>query len=52
MSVSAWEGFTGGQWQKDIDTAVFVRLNYTPYEDGPEFLAPATPATESLWGKL
>ena len=51
-NIPAWEGFTGGQWQKDIDTAVFVRLNYTPYEDGPEFLADATPATEALWNKL
>ena len=50
--IPAWEGFVGGQWQKDIDTAVFVRLNYTPYEDGPEFLADATAATEALWGKL
>ena len=52
INIPAWEGFTGGQWQKDIDTAVFVRLNYTPYEDGPEFLADATPATEALWSKL
>ena len=51
-NIPAWEGFVGGQWQKDIDTAVFVRLNYTPYEDGPEFLADATPATEALWNKL
>jgi len=51
-NIPAWEGFTGGQWQKDIDTAVFVRLNYTPYEDGPEFLADATPATETLWNRL
>ena len=48
----AWEGFVGGQWQKDIDTAVFVRLTYTPYESGPDFLAPATPATDALWAKL
>ena len=48
----AWDGFTGGRWQKDIDTAVFIRLNYKPYEDGPEFLAPATAATDKLWGKL
>ena len=51
-NIPAWEGFAGGQWQKDIDTAVFVRLNYTPYENGPDFLAPATDATNALWGKL
>ena len=45
----AWEGFIGGQWQKDIDTAVFVRLNYTPYEGDSKFLAPATEATKKLW---
>ena len=49
---SAWDGFVGGRWQKDIDTAVFIRLNYKPYEGGPEFLAKATPATDVLWGKL
>ena len=26
INIPAWEGFVGGQWQKDIDTAVFVRL--------------------------
>ena len=52
INESAWEGFVGGQWQKDIDTAVFVRLNYTPYEDGPDFLSPATAATATLWEKL
>ena len=48
----AWDGFVGGRWQKDIDTAVFIRLNYKPYEDGPEFLSKATAATDKLWGAL
>ena len=52
INIPAWEGFVAGQWQKDIDTAVFVRLNYTPYEEGPEFLVDSTPATDALWGKL
>ena len=49
---AAWDGFVGGRWEKEIDVAEFVRLNFTPYEGGPEFLAPATPATDALWSKL
>ena len=48
----AWEGFTGGDWQEEIDPAEFIRLNYTPYDGDESFLANATEATTALWTKL
>ena len=48
----AWEGFTGGDWQEEIDPAEFIRLNYTPYDGDESFLAGATAATTALWTKL
>ena len=54
MSINypAWEGFTGGEWQDEIDPAEFIRLNYTPYAGDASFLANATDATTELWNKL
>jgi formate C-acetyltransferase len=37
---------------KEINVREFIRLNYTPYDGGPEFLADATDATDKLWAKL
>ncbi len=48
----SWAGFVGGLWERDVDVGEFVRLNYTPYNGGEEFLAPATGATGALWGRL
>ncbi len=47
-----WSGFVGGRWTKEINVAEFIRVNYTPYLDGADFLAPATDATNALWAKL
>ena len=52
MRYSEWEGFVEGRWEKEIDVAEFIRLNYHPYDGDASFLAPATPATDALWGKL
>ena len=54
MSINypAWEGFTGGEWQDEIDPAEFIRLNYTPYAGDASFLANATDATTELWNRL
>ena len=52
MRYSEWEGFVEGRWEKGIDVAEFIRLNYRPYDGDASFLAPATPATDALWGKL
>ena len=52
MNYAEWNGFKGGRWEKEINVAEFVRLNYRPYEGDEKFLAPATEATEKLWTKL
>ena len=52
VACPAWEGFTGGDWQEEIDPAEFIRLNYTPYDGDESFLANATEATTALWTKL
>ena len=44
----AWEGFTEGNWQKDIDVRDFIQKNYTPYEGDESFLADATDKTKHL----
>jgi formate C-acetyltransferase len=48
----AWEGFTGGLWQKEINVRDFIQQNYTPYEQDESFLAKATPRTEKIWQQL
>ena len=52
MKFEAWNGFVGGHWEKEVNVREFIRLNYTPYEGGPEFLADATEATDRLWAQL
>ncbi|WP_109078184.1 formate C-acetyltransferase [Aggregatibacter kilianii] len=48
----AWEGFVGGDWQKEVNLRDFIQKNYTPYEGDESFLADATPATTELWDKV
>ncbi|MDE7453992.1 MAG: formate C-acetyltransferase [Clostridia bacterium] len=54
MNFKAWEGFKGGKWNSDGEVNVrdFIQRNYTPYEGGSEFLAPATNATLKLWDEI
>ena len=47
-----WEGFKGETWQKKIDVRDFIQKNYRSYEGDESFLAPPTPRTEKLLGKL
>lgn len=47
--MQAWEGFTSGTWQEEVDVRQFIQLNYEPYEGDDSFLAPATEATKELW---
>src|SRR6187397_1918356 len=49
---SAWDGFRGALWQREINVRAFIQLNYTPYEGDASFLAPATARTKALWEKL
>jgi formate C-acetyltransferase len=49
---SAWEGFNGGLWQKEINVRDFIQQNYTPYHGDDKFLAPVTKRTQAIWDKL
>jgi formate C-acetyltransferase len=50
--VLAWRGFSGGAWQEAIDVRNFINCNVTPYHEGEDFLAVATPRTRRLWDQL
>lgn len=52
LQAKAWDGFVGGNWQKDVDVRDFIQKNYTPYEGDESFLADATPRTKHLWNFL
>ena len=52
LEAKAWDGFTEGNWQKDIDVRDFIQKNYTPYEGDESFLADATDKTKHLWKYL
>jgi formate C-acetyltransferase len=47
-----WEGFAPGPWRQQVDVRDFIQRNYTPYEGGGDFLAPATPRTLALWDRV
>jgi formate C-acetyltransferase len=49
---SAWDGFHGGQWRKEIEVRDFIQQNYDPYEGDGAFLAGATNRTKALWARL
>ncbi|MDG6896113.1 formate C-acetyltransferase [Volucribacter amazonae] len=48
----AWAGFTGGDWQNEVNVRDFIQKNYTPYEGDESFLAEVTPATTELWNAV
>jgi formate C-acetyltransferase len=50
--IAAWQGFTKGLWQKEIDVRDFIQQNYRPYEGDDNFLAGATERTRKIWMKL
>jgi len=47
-----WTGFVGGDWQSEINVRDFIQKNYKPYENGADFLAPATERTADLMEKV
>jgi formate C-acetyltransferase len=51
-AIPAWQGFRTGLWQKEINVRDFIQQNYEPYEGDDAFLAPATPRTTAIWGRL
>ncbi len=52
MNFKQWDGFTKGDWQKDIDVRAFIQANYTPYEGDSSFLAGPTEDTKKLWNEV
>ena len=51
-TITQWNGFKGRLWQEEINVRDFIQNNYTPYDGDASFLAPATEATDKLWGEL
>ena len=51
-TLSPWQGFRTGLWQKEINVRDFIQQNYTPYDGDDGFLAPATPRTLKIWDTL
>ncbi len=48
----AWSGFKPGNWQIGIDVRNFIQCNYTPYEQGEEFLVGPSEKTKALWQRV
>src|SRR5262245_49155797 len=49
---SAWAGFHGALWQREINVRDFIQLNYTPFDGDESFLTAATARTKAIWNKL
>lgn len=46
---TAWNGFTPGPWQHEINVRDFIQRNYQPYEGDAAFLAGPTERTLKIW---
>ncbi len=46
-----WNGFRGGNWQREIDVRSFILKNFTPYDGDESFLAQPTDKTKAVWKK-
>jgi formate C-acetyltransferase len=49
---TAWKGFRGGLWHREIDVRDFIQQNYEPYDGDDSFLAGVTDRTKKIWAKL
>ena len=49
---SEWNGFVGGQWEKEVNVRDFIQKNFTPYEGDDSFLAGPTQNTNDLWAQV
>jgi len=47
-----WQGFTEGNWTREINVRDFIQKNYTPYEGDAGFLTAPTARTQQLWGEV
>ena len=52
MQHQEWQGFTEGNWNREIDVRDFIQKNYTPYEGDASVLAGPTEATTKLWDEV
>lgn len=50
--IDAWNDFSAGDWQHQVDVRDFIQKNYTPYSGGDDFLTGPTERTAHLWQKL
>jgi formate C-acetyltransferase len=48
-AAAAWDGFTSGLWQKEVNVRDFIQQNYEPYDGDGAFLKPATERTRRVW---
>ena len=46
------KSYLSEKWQQEIDVRDFIQTHYSPYEGGPEFLAPPTSRTQKLWEQV
>ena len=46
-----WDGFTTGNWTREVNVGDFIQRNYTLYEGDEGFLAGATEKTQKVWQK-
>ena len=51
-SMTGWEGFNEGLWQREINLRDFIQRNYEEYVGDESFLAPATERTKKIWNRL
>ena len=47
----AWEGFKGVKWQRNIDVANFIEMNYDEYTGDETFLTGKSSKTAKVWKK-
>lgn len=47
----AWDGFKGVKWQKNIDVANFIEMNYEEYTGDESFLVGKSNKTAKVWKK-
>lgn len=52
MTHQNYEGFVGGNWEKEIDVRDFIQKNYKEYTGDASFLSGATERTNKLMQKL
>lgn len=50
--MNAWKDFKFNKWNQEINVRDFIQQNYTPYEEGAEFLAGPTDRTLKINEKL